>query len=61
MQSPNASWNALVSGKLLSQSSGRAWSSSAWPTSWATTSVLAPDQVVLAPVVKWKNLRLSPS
>jgi hypothetical protein len=43
VQSPKASWNAFVSGKVVSQRSGRIESSNACPDSCATTSVLAPE------------------
>jgi hypothetical protein len=59
MQSPKLSWKALISGRGLAPSGwglapvallfmrlGRIASSSACPVSWATTSVLAPENVV---------------
>ena len=41
--SPKASWNEPTSRKLALQKLGRAALSTAWPHSWATTSVLSPE------------------
>ena len=42
-QSPKASWKAFTSRNGVSHRSGRRASSRPWPTSCATTSVLAPE------------------
>ena len=61
MQSPKASWKAPTSRKFTSKKSGRTESSRPWPTSCATTSVLAPEKKVVLPTVWWKNEKVSRS